>query len=118
MLIADDNVDAAHTLGTCLRLEGHVTQISFDGRETLRLAIDNPPDVMILDINMPTASGYEVAREVRSQQWGSRIRLIAVSGYFSAEDRQRVSQAGFDAYPTKPIDVDTVQRLLGGGQSN
>jgi CheY-like chemotaxis protein len=112
VLIADDNADAATTLSVCLRLDGHDTQVSFDGQEIVRLATDAHPDVMILNINMPTGGGYDVARDVRSQDWGSQVRLIAVNGYFSAEDRERAAAAGLDAYLTKPIDIDRLHRLL------
>jgi CheY-like chemotaxis protein len=95
-----------------LRLDGHRPVVTFDGEQTLRVAAADPPQVMLLDIGMPTQDGYDVAREVRSQPWGTDVRLIAVSGYFSPEDRERALQAGFDDLLSKPIDPHTLQRLL------
>lgn len=112
VLIADDNADAANTLAMYLRLDGHHPVVTFDGEQTLRVAAADPPQVMLLDIGMPTQDGYDVAREVRSQPWGTDVRLIAVSGYFSPEDRERALQAGFDDLLSKPIDPHTLQRLL------
>ena len=112
VLVADDNADAANTLATYLRLDGHRPVVTYDGAETLRVAAADPPQVMLLDIGMPTKNGYDLAREVRSQPWGAYVRLIAVSGYVSTEDRQRALQAGFDDLLSKPIDVHALQRLI------
>lgn len=112
VLVADDNADAANTLAMCLRMEGHHAVVAFDGEQALALAADNPPQVMLLDLTMPSKSGFELAREIRSQPWGEDIRLIAVSGWFSSEDRERASAAGFDAQLSKPIDMDKLQALL------
>lgn len=112
ILIADDNVDAAHTLATYLRLSGYDPTVALDGAEALRLASAEPPDVMLLDISMPTLNGYDVARQVRLQPWGAGVRLIAVSGWFSPEDIERSSQAGFDTHLSKPIDMDALPTVL------
>jgi CheY-like chemotaxis protein len=112
VLVADDNADAASTLATFLRLEGHRVTVAFDGQQALQLAEADPPDVMLLDISMPTRDGYEVARTVRSQPWGANTRLIAVTGWLSQEDSERALDAGFHAQLCKPIDMDLLQRLL------
>ena len=112
VLIADDNADAARTLATYLRLSGHAVTVALDGGEALQSAAAEQPDVMLLDISMPTLDGYDVARQVRSQSWGSAVRLIAVSGWFSPEDVERSRAAGFDAHLSKPIDMDALPRLL------
>jgi CheY-like chemotaxis protein len=112
ILIADDNADAANTLATYLRLSGHRPFVAFDGSEALRLAADEMPDVMMVDLTMPTLDGYDVARNIRAQPWGSSVRLIAVSGWVSPEDIERVSHAGFDAHMSKPIDMDKLPGVL------
>lgn len=112
ILIADDNPDAANTLATYLRLSGHHPVVAFDGGEALRLAADEPPDVMLVDLTMPTLNGFDVARNIRTQPWGGSVRLIAVSGWFSPEDIARLSQAGFDAHVSKPIDMGALPDVL------
>lgn len=112
ILIADDNADSANTLATYLRLSGHRPTVAFDGSEALQLAADEPPDVMLVDLRMPTHNGYDVARNIRAQPWGNSIRLIAVSGFYSPEDIDRASNAGFDAHVSKPIDMDVLPRML------
>lgn len=112
ILIADDNADAANTLATYLRLSGHRPAVAFGGTEALQLAADEPPDVMLVDLTMPTLNGFDVARNIRAQPWGSSVRLIAVSGLFSPEDIERASKAGFDAHVSKPIDMDALPGML------
>lgn len=112
ILIADDNADAANTLATYLRLSGHRPVVAFDGGEALQLAADEPPDVMLVDLTMPTLNGFDVARNVRAQPWGGAVRLIAVSGWFSPEDIDRISHVGFDAHVSKPIDMDQLPGVL------
>jgi CheY-like chemotaxis protein len=112
ILIADDNADAANTLATYLRLSGHRPVVAFDGGEALQLAADEPPDVMLVDLTMPMLDGYDVARNIRAQPWGTAVRLIAVSGFYSPEDIDRASHAGFDAHMSKPIDMDALPAML------
>jgi len=112
ILIADDNTDAANTLATYLRLSGHRPVVAFDGGQALQLAASEPPDVMLVDLTMPTLNGFDVARNIRAQPWGSAVRLIAVSGWFSPEVIDRISHAGFDAHVTKPIDMDALPGVL------
>lgn len=112
VLIADDNVDAANTLATWLRMQGHRTAVAFDGEAAWQLARENNPDVMLLDISMPQLDGYELAKRVREQPWGSHVRLIAVSGWLSPEQRARALAAGYDAQVNKPIDMDALETLL------
>lgn len=113
VLIADDNSDAATTLAMFLRTEGHSVTVARDGNEALLLATQEHPEVMVLDISMPDKDGYEVAREIRAQEWSSSSRLIAVSGWGGAENQRRAMSAGFDAHLTKPIDVEALNRLVG-----
>jgi CheY-like chemotaxis protein len=105
VLIADDNPDAANTLATYLRLSGHRPVVAFDGSEALQLAAEERPDVMLVDLGMPTLNGFDVARNIRAQPWGNSVRLIAVSGWFAQEDIDRSLHAGFDAHVSKPIDM-------------
>lgn len=112
ILIADDNSDAANTLATYLRLSGHRPIVAFDGGEAMQLAAEERPDVMLVDLSMPTLNGYDVARNIRAQPWGDTVRLIAVSGWLSQEDIARASHAGFDAHMSKPIDMDKLPGVL------
>jgi CheY-like chemotaxis protein len=64
------------------------------------------------DIGLPGLDGYEVARHIRSQLWGNKVLLIAVTGYGRSEDRDAVMRAGFDAHVVKPINAKDLVRTI------
>jgi len=112
VLIAEDNVDAAETLATLLRLYGHEVSVVHSGTGVIPQMQACSPEVVLLDIGLPSLDGYEVARLVRRQQGFENVPLIAMTGYGQEADRQQSRQAGFDAHLVKPIDPDRLQDLL------
>jgi CheY-like chemotaxis protein len=114
ILIADDNRDAADTMGMLLELGGHEVIIAHSGHQALELGRLHRPDVAILDIGMPDLNGYEVARTARNEDWGKSAYLIALTGWGQAEDKERARMAGFDRHLTKPVDPDLVEEILKG----
>ena len=113
VLVADDNRDAALSLGVLLEMSGHEVLIAHDGEEALKIARQATPDAMILDIGMPRLAGDQVARAVRSEPWGQRVFLVAVTGWGEPEDKERAGAAGFNHHLTKPVDLDELEKLLG-----
>ncbi|MES3000249.1 MAG: ATP-binding protein, partial [Pseudomonadota bacterium] len=112
VLVVDDNEDAAQTLATVLEMTGREARTVYHGNDVLEAAADFAPDAVLLDIGLPGKSGYEVARELRADSRFSRTMLIAVTGWGSAEDRRRSSEAGFDEHLTKPVDLGALEPLL------
>jgi CheY-like chemotaxis protein/two-component sensor histidine kinase len=112
ILVADDNKDAADSLGMILEMSGYLVSVCHNGEQALALAAKLLPRAMILDIGMPDITGYEVARRVRAESWGRDIYLIAVTGWGQSEDKARASDAGFNYHLTKPVDPDRVEELL------
>ena len=112
VLLADDNRDAADVMADLLRMEGHVVHIAHDGIEAAALALRLQPDVLVLDIGMPGLNGYEVARQVRAQPWGSRPLMIAATGWGQDDDRQKAMDAGFNLHLTKPFDPAQIFDLI------
>ena len=113
VLLADDNVDAAELLAAFLQAQGHAVDLAFDGLTAIERARATRPDVMVLDIGMPGATGYEVARWVRAQPWGTRVRLVAVTGWGHEHDGGQALDAGFDVRLVKPIVMDQLLAALG-----
>jgi PAS domain S-box-containing protein len=112
ILLADDNRDAAESLAILLRLEGHEVELAHDGQAALQCFAERRPDVALLDIGMPKANGYEVARQIRAAA-GAGIVLIAVTGWAQDSDKARSRAAGFDHHLTKPIEPEALIGLLG-----
>jgi PAS domain S-box-containing protein len=112
ILVVDDNRDSAQSLGFLLEHSGHAVRLAHDGEEALRAARDFQPDIAFLDIGLPKLDGYELARAIRSEAWGERILLFALTGWGHEDDRRRARGAGFNAHLTKPIDPDRIDTLV------
>ncbi len=80
----------------------------------MALAEAHRPDVMVLDIGMPGANGYEVARWVRAQAWGAAVRLVAVTGWGIEHDGGQALDAGFDVRLVKPVDMAHLLAAVNG----
>lgn len=118
MLIVDDNTDSACSLALLQKRRGHETRAVFTGPDALAAAAEFVPEVVMLDIGLPDMDGFEVARRLRDMPAMNGSLLIAMSGYGSLDDRAMASQAGFDEYLVKPIDLDALrQRLAKHGQN-
>ena len=94
--------------------EGHVVALATDGPSGEALLLRTRPDVALVDIGMPGFDGLELARRVRVADPAHRIRLIALSGYGSAEDRAAALAAGFDDYMVKPFDLARFRLWMSG----
>ena len=112
VLVVDDNVDAAESLAMMLQADHHAVRTAHNGEDALRLAGEQNPDVMVLDLGMPKMSGYEVARRVRKKSWGRRPILIACSGWGQPEDRKLSKESGFDHHLVKPVNAAVLLRLV------
>jgi len=112
ILVVDDNVDAAESLALLLDLSGHTTLNVHDGNAGIVAAEEFHPDVILLDIGLPDINGYEVARRIRQHPWGSKIFLIAATGWGQDRDKEQAKSAGFDSHLTKPINFKELTQLL------
>jgi PAS domain S-box-containing protein len=112
IMVVDDNVDAAATLGMLLEASGHEVGVEHDPYRALERARADRPDVCLLDIGLPGMDGIELARRLRAQPATHDAMLVAVTGYGQDSDRARAMAAGFDHYLVKPVDLDVLRGLL------
>jgi len=112
IVVVDDNVDAADSLGIMLSYAGHEVRVVYGGRDALKVAEEFSPHTMILDLGMPEMDGYAVARAVRADAKLRAVRLIALSGYGQLEDRRRTAEAGFDEHLVKPVVFEALNAAL------
>ena len=104
IVIADDDPDTVMTLATILEHEGHEVYGFGTGREALAAARMYGADVLIVDIQMPDMTGYDIARQARAHLAKTPL-LIAVSGRWKGETDMLLSVAvGFDHHFAKPCD--------------
>ena len=111
VLVVDDNRDAADSLARMLRMAGHDVDVCYDGETAIELARAHDPDVALVDIGLPTISGYDIARAFAAN--GGRVPLmIAVTGWGADEDKAKAFAAGFSRHLTKPVDVGALLALM------
>lgn len=111
ILIVDDNRDLATSLARLLRMSGHDIEVVYDGHTAIEVARTYRPNVILLDIGLPSLDGYQVARILRQEGFHDMI-IIAISGYGQDEDRRRAEEAGMDYHLTKPVDLKSITDLL------
>jgi signal transduction histidine kinase/ActR/RegA family two-component response regulator len=112
VLVVEDNRDAAETLSELLAAWGHEVHVAHDGGEGIELAQALHPDVVLLDIGLPGADGYEVCARLRRSPGLERTQIVAVTGYGQSSDRERSRAAGFHQHLVKPIDAADLRRVL------
>jgi CheY-like chemotaxis protein len=104
VLVIEDSLDAAASLEMLLCMRGHDVRVAHTGTEGVAAARAWSPDVVLCDIGLPELDGYGVARELRQNPTTARVRLLALTGYGTEEDRCRSREAGFDQHLVKPVD--------------
>jgi DNA-binding response OmpR family regulator len=107
-LIIDDSPDIRLSLSAMLRQQGLVVSTANDGDHGLVMARDQQPDIICLDLMLPTVSGLEVCRRLREMPETRHIPVIIVSARPFPQDRASASQAGADAFISKPLNRQTV----------
>lgn len=112
VLVVDDNLDVAQTLGMLLGYLGHEVRTMHDGVSALAEAVVWQPDLVLLGIELPGLNGFEVARQIRQHPSLAGTVLVALTGYGLEADRQRAQEAGFSHHLTKPVNFDEVEKIL------
>jgi signal transduction histidine kinase/CheY-like chemotaxis protein len=112
ILVVEDNRDTAESLRMLLELFGHEVTVAHSGPAGVQAARQSTPDVVLCDIGLPGMDGYGVVGELRRNPSTARTRVIALTGYGSAQDRLRSQEAGFDAHLVKPVQPQVLQDLF------
>jgi CheY-like chemotaxis protein len=111
ILIADDHEDNRELICFMLREALYDIHEARDGHECLRMAREERPDLIMVDISMPRLDGWEVLKELRADQRTSRIPCVAVTAH-AETDRRRALASGFDAYLSKPFRSDDLLEIV------
>jgi signal transduction histidine kinase/CheY-like chemotaxis protein len=112
ILVVEDNADTRETLRLLLELGGHQVELAEDGLTGCDAVRAKRPEVALIDLGLPRLDGYAVARHIRGEPGGGKIRLIALTGYGQPDDRRRAAEAGFDACLVKPVDRASLERAI------
>ncbi|HEX6511244.1 MAG TPA: response regulator [Chloroflexota bacterium] len=116
VLVAEDN-DANYSLvAYVLARQGLAVYRARDGQETLEMASEDPPDLLLMDVQMPKIDGLEVTRRLRQLPATHSLPIVVVTALAMRGDQQRAVAAGCDAYLAKPVSptqlIEMTQRFL------
>lgn len=112
VVLVEDNADSREMLCMMLSQAGLAVHGAADGRSALPLIDEVSPEVVILDVGLPEIDGLEIARRIRANPRHGRVRLIALTGYGQASDRQATKDAGFDCHLVKPVMPDELLTVV------
>lgn len=112
VLVVDDNIDAANSLGRLLTLLGREVAVAHSGAAAVTEATRFRPRLILLDIGMPGMDGIEAAERIQSLADGHRPVLVALTGWGQDHERERTQAAGFAAHLVKPIQMDQLEAVL------
>ena len=112
IVLIEDNADANASLKAVLEFMGCEVSTAFDGLAGAALVLAERPQVVLCDIGLPGIDGYEVAARLRAGLKTPVPLMIALTGYGQPEDVARALAAGFDHHVVKPVDPETVLRLI------
>ena len=105
ILVVEDNPLNLKLVRDVLGFAGYDVVEATSGEEGLRVAEQDPPDLVLMDLQLPGIDGTETLRRLRQGNLPSGVPVVAVTAFAMAEDRNRASLAGFDGYLEKPISV-------------
>jgi len=116
VLIVEDNEKNLKLVRDVLQVKGYETIEAGTAEDGLALAAQRKPDLVLMDIQLPGMNGIEALKALRANPATARIPVIAVTASVMQHDRKHITEAGFDAYLSKPLDIreflTTVKRIL------
>jgi PAS domain S-box-containing protein len=115
VLLVEDHTDSRETIALTLESFGATVTAVPAVADALAVLRDRAPDILVSDLGMPGADGFDLIRRIRWQEdraGRTRLPAIALTAYASAEDRERALAAGYDAHVAKPVDADVLATAL------
>lgn len=110
ILVIEDN---QFLIKFILESENYEVVTANDGKQGYQEALNNKPDLIIMDLMMPKQNGFDTTSQLKSNPDMSTIPVIAVSAYSREEEKIKAIKSGCDDYITKPIDIETFLSTLG-----
>jgi CheY-like chemotaxis protein len=116
ILVVDDKASSRELVRTILENLGYAIEEAGDGVEALEAVHASPPDLVLLDLQMPRLTGEEVLARLRADQRFAELPVVALTASAMAGDREKALAAGFTSYLAKPVTLSTlrteIERLL------
>jgi len=112
ILVADDNPASRELIREVLEMSGYDVMEAADGEAAVARALEDPPDLALVDIQMPRLDGYGVLRALRADPRFCYLRVVALTAFAMQGDREQGLDAGFDGYITKPVDITALRNEI------
>lgn len=118
ILLVEDHEEISDFLSRRLKRRGYEVTVAVDGQEGVDKARAEPPDVVLLDMNLPVMDGWTAAGVLKSSAEAGKIPIIALTAHAMSGDREKALAAGCDEYHPKPVDfsrlLEQIEALTGG----
>jgi len=114
VLIVEDSDDARYFMRLALEQLGYLVVEAENGAMALEVAERERPDIILMDLSLPIMDGLAATEKIRSSDGFRGIPIVAVTAHQETDFRAGAKAAGFDAYVTKPIDMDFLSELIKG----
>lgn len=105
VLIVEDDVAIRAVLTRLLAASGYTVLWAADGARAVRLAREELPDLILMDLGLPILNGWQAAHRIKGRPATAHIPIIALTAYALTEERERSLAAGCDDFETKPLDI-------------
>lgn len=112
ILIVEDKETGRELLRTVLEKEGYTVSEARDGAEALEKARLDRPDLILLDVNLPSRDGYQVLQDFRGNQKLMNVPVLAITANAMRGDREKALAAGFNAYLSKPVSLSSLREEI------
>lgn len=112
ILYIEDNRDNRLLVKRVLEAEGYTFLEAADAHDGLRQVLAEPPDLILMDINLPEVDGYTTTARIKSTPGLERVKVVAITANVMKGDREKTLAAGCDGYIQKPIDVDQLPHQI------
>ena len=112
ILYVEDNDDNIFVVHRRLSRWGHTVLVARDGREGVAMARSERPDLIVMDLSLPTLDGWGATRILKSSPETKEIPILALTAHAMAGDREKAIAAGCDDYATKPVDFDQLRAKI------
>lgn len=112
ILYIEDNPENRTLVRRVLEVEGYIVILAINAKDGLAQAAANPPDLILMDINMPEMDGYTTTARIKALPGLEKIKVIALTANVMKGDKEKTLAAGCDGYIQKPIDVDQLPRQI------
>lgn len=111
VLVVEDSAVIQRLISVCLRPSGVVVETRSDGPSGLQAALEDPPDLLILDVGLPKMDGWQVLDHIRSDMRTRNLKVLVLTAHAQEETRERADRGGADAFVTKPFRPDELRRV-------